>query len=160
MSWIWNYLLKTNKKLFLIRVPHDICPKAIDDCIELSPNLRVFRFFFLVAHFQINEYKCKLETVEMDMKSKVLQWEKHERFMDAQIAYFAKALQESKNEKNDLNEQMSHLKNCLRQSLDSFQRLVRSKTIKMLRSVRLVSLSVLKPMFFFRGNQCCKLKTN
>ncbi|KAK6644406.1 hypothetical protein RUM43_000673 [Polyplax serrata] len=90
---------------------------------------------------EINEYKCKLETVEMDMKSKVLQWEKHERFMDAQIAYFAKALQESKNEKNDLNEQMSHLKNCLRQSLDSFQRLRKSmlqtqdKLVKQFKSV-------------------------
>ena len=65
-----------------------------------------------------------MELLENEYKNKIGQWEKHEKLMDNEVAYFARALQDSLKEKTELNEQMNHFKICLKRSLDEFQRLV------------------------------------
>lgn len=58
------------------------------------------------------------------MKGQTYKWEVHEKYMDNEICYLAKAIQRALDDKNDLLQQVNHLKQCLQQSLESFERLV------------------------------------
>ncbi|KAL0271080.1 UNVERIFIED_CONTAM: hypothetical protein PYX00_008295 [Menopon gallinae] len=72
---------------------------------------------------EIQKYKSKLQEMEVGMKEKVNAWEARERFMDTEIRCLAKGLQKLFNEKSDLMKEISHLKTCLKHSLESFEQL-------------------------------------